>query len=204
MQRIPTGVSYWGMLEPCPTQSSMRVFVLCVSDCTQILVSPSFFLVLDYIGINMASMNSCINPIALYVVSKKFQTCFKVRFDIETMTQWSLIEPGQIWQLQNMLCAHAAGSALTLWLLTTKPLWAIARDRFTSLGNSVQRSHTRLTANPECTHRRRVSVVDCALLLSSMDPVNVKRMRCVLSSSDLQCVLLSLRHVCAVGAHHLD
>ncbi|XP_062311703.1 endothelin receptor type B [Osmerus eperlanus] len=37
----------------------------------------SFFLVLDYIGINMASVNSCINPIALYVVSKKFKTCFK-------------------------------------------------------------------------------------------------------------------------------
>ncbi|KAG6930523.1 endothelin receptor type B [Chelydra serpentina] len=39
----------------------------------------SFFLVLDYIGINMASLNSCINPIALYLVSKRFKTCFKVR-----------------------------------------------------------------------------------------------------------------------------
>ncbi|MGH0123891.1 UNVERIFIED_CONTAM: hypothetical protein FKN15_067696 [Acipenser sinensis] len=37
----------------------------------------SFFLVLDYIGINMASMNSCINPIALYMVSKRFKNCFK-------------------------------------------------------------------------------------------------------------------------------
>ncbi|XP_006639127.1 endothelin receptor type B-like [Lepisosteus oculatus] len=37
----------------------------------------SFFLVLDYIGINMASVNSCINPIALYVVSKRFKTCFR-------------------------------------------------------------------------------------------------------------------------------
>ncbi|XP_055733857.1 endothelin receptor type B-like isoform X2 [Salvelinus fontinalis] len=39
----------------------------------------SVFLVLDYIGINMASLNSCINPIALYMVSKRFKTCFKKR-----------------------------------------------------------------------------------------------------------------------------
>lgn len=39
----------------------------------------SFFLVLDYIGINMASLNSCINPIALYMVSKRFKICFRVR-----------------------------------------------------------------------------------------------------------------------------
>ncbi|KAM6144654.1 LOW QUALITY PROTEIN: endothelin receptor type B-like [Phoenicopterus ruber ruber] len=37
----------------------------------------SFFLVMDYIGINMASLNSCINPIALYLVSKRFKNCFK-------------------------------------------------------------------------------------------------------------------------------
>uniref|UniRef100_A0A3Q3XIZ3 Endothelin receptor type B n=1 Tax=Mola mola TaxID=94237 RepID=A0A3Q3XIZ3_MOLML len=37
----------------------------------------SIFLVLDYFGINMASLNSCINPIALFVVSKRFQRCFK-------------------------------------------------------------------------------------------------------------------------------
>ncbi|XP_069011328.1 endothelin receptor type B-like [Embiotoca jacksoni] len=37
----------------------------------------SVFLVLDYFGINMASLNSCINPIALYIVSKKFKKCFK-------------------------------------------------------------------------------------------------------------------------------
>ncbi|XP_023607487.1 endothelin receptor type B [Myotis lucifugus] len=37
----------------------------------------SFFLVLDYIGINTASLNSCINPIALYLVSKRFKNCFK-------------------------------------------------------------------------------------------------------------------------------
>uniref|UniRef100_A0A674P5U4 Endothelin receptor type B n=1 Tax=Takifugu rubripes TaxID=31033 RepID=A0A674P5U4_TAKRU len=38
----------------------------------------SIFLVLDYFGLNMASLNSCINPIALFVVSKRFQRCFKV------------------------------------------------------------------------------------------------------------------------------
>uniref|UniRef100_A0A665TJY7 Endothelin receptor type B n=1 Tax=Echeneis naucrates TaxID=173247 RepID=A0A665TJY7_ECHNA len=37
----------------------------------------SAFLVLDYFGITMASLNSCINPIALYIVSKKFKRCFK-------------------------------------------------------------------------------------------------------------------------------
>uniref|UniRef100_A0A3B4ZPS5 Endothelin receptor type B n=2 Tax=Stegastes partitus TaxID=144197 RepID=A0A3B4ZPS5_9TELE len=37
----------------------------------------SVFLVLDYFGLNMASLNSCINPIALYIVSKRFKRCFK-------------------------------------------------------------------------------------------------------------------------------
>ncbi|XP_022068631.1 endothelin receptor type B-like [Acanthochromis polyacanthus] len=37
----------------------------------------SFLLVMDYIGINMASLNSCINPIALYFVSQKFKNCFQ-------------------------------------------------------------------------------------------------------------------------------
>ncbi|MEQ2246326.1 hypothetical protein ILYODFUR_037241, partial [Ilyodon furcidens] len=38
----------------------------------------SFLLVMDYIGINMASLNSCINPIALYFVSQKFKNCFQI------------------------------------------------------------------------------------------------------------------------------
>ncbi|XP_043086524.1 endothelin receptor type B [Puntigrus tetrazona] len=37
----------------------------------------STFLVLDYIGLNMASVNSCINPMALYVVSKRFKKYFR-------------------------------------------------------------------------------------------------------------------------------
>uniref|UniRef100_A0A8C4NER0 Endothelin receptor type A n=1 Tax=Eptatretus burgeri TaxID=7764 RepID=A0A8C4NER0_EPTBU len=37
----------------------------------------SFLLVLDYIGINLASVNSCINPIVLYFVSKRFKNCFR-------------------------------------------------------------------------------------------------------------------------------
>lgn len=41
------------------------------------IIFCSFLLVLDYIGINMASLNSCINPIALYLVSKRFKNCFK-------------------------------------------------------------------------------------------------------------------------------
>lgn len=42
----------------------------------------SAFLVLDYIGINMASANSCMNPIALYVVSKRFKAHFKVTLNV--------------------------------------------------------------------------------------------------------------------------
>ena len=38
----------------------------------------SFFLVLDYFSINLATINSCINPIVLYFVSRKFKNCFKV------------------------------------------------------------------------------------------------------------------------------
>ncbi|OCT95493.1 endothelin receptor type B [Xenopus laevis] len=37
----------------------------------------SFLLLLDYIGINMGNLNSCINPIALYLVSTRFRNCFK-------------------------------------------------------------------------------------------------------------------------------
>lgn len=42
------------------------------------VVSFSFLLVLDYLSINLATVNSCINPIILYFVSKKFKNCFKV------------------------------------------------------------------------------------------------------------------------------
>lgn len=37
----------------------------------------NFLLMLDYFSINMATINSCINPIILYFVSKKFKNCFK-------------------------------------------------------------------------------------------------------------------------------
>ncbi|XP_054609621.1 endothelin receptor type B-like [Dunckerocampus dactyliophorus] len=37
----------------------------------------NFLLVLDYFSINMATINSCINPIILYFVSRKFKNCFK-------------------------------------------------------------------------------------------------------------------------------
>ncbi|KAG5286287.1 hypothetical protein AALO_G00013170 [Alosa alosa] len=37
----------------------------------------NFLLILDYLGINLATVNSCINPIILYFVSKKFKNCFK-------------------------------------------------------------------------------------------------------------------------------
>ncbi|KAG8005946.1 Endothelin-1 receptor [Nibea albiflora] len=37
----------------------------------------NFLLVLDYFSINMTTINSCINPIILYLVSKKFKNCFK-------------------------------------------------------------------------------------------------------------------------------
>ncbi|XP_038647885.1 endothelin receptor type Aa isoform X2 [Scyliorhinus canicula] len=37
----------------------------------------NFILVLDFVGLNLAILNSCINPIALYFVSKKFKNCFQ-------------------------------------------------------------------------------------------------------------------------------
>uniref|UniRef100_A0AAY4C2R0 Endothelin-1 receptor n=2 Tax=Denticeps clupeoides TaxID=299321 RepID=A0AAY4C2R0_9TELE len=37
----------------------------------------SFLVVLDYLSVNLATVNSCINPIILYFVSKKFKNCFK-------------------------------------------------------------------------------------------------------------------------------
>ncbi|XP_053559693.1 endothelin-1 receptor [Bombina bombina] len=37
----------------------------------------SFLLVMDFVSINLAALNSCINPIALYFVSKKFKNCFQ-------------------------------------------------------------------------------------------------------------------------------
>ncbi|XP_036967347.1 endothelin receptor type B-like isoform X2 [Acanthopagrus latus] len=37
----------------------------------------NFLLVLDYFSINMATINSCINPIILFFVSKRFKNCFK-------------------------------------------------------------------------------------------------------------------------------
>ncbi|XP_059210236.1 endothelin-1 receptor-like [Centropristis striata] len=37
----------------------------------------NLLLVLDYFSINMATINSCINPIILFFVSKKFKKCFK-------------------------------------------------------------------------------------------------------------------------------
>ncbi|KAJ8348215.1 hypothetical protein SKAU_G00268040 [Synaphobranchus kaupii] len=39
-----------------------------------------FLLVMDYIGINMASLNSCINPVALCFFSQKFKTFFQSCF----------------------------------------------------------------------------------------------------------------------------
>lgn len=37
----------------------------------------NFLLVLDHLSANLATINSCINPIILYFVSKKFKNCFK-------------------------------------------------------------------------------------------------------------------------------
>ncbi|KAG9492138.1 hypothetical protein GDO78_000577 [Eleutherodactylus coqui] len=37
----------------------------------------SFLMSMSYIGLNMADLNSCINPVALYLVSSKYKSCFK-------------------------------------------------------------------------------------------------------------------------------
>ncbi|KAM3935891.1 endothelin receptor type B [Leptodactylus fuscus] len=37
----------------------------------------SFFISANYIGLNLADLNSCINPVALYMVSTRYKNCFK-------------------------------------------------------------------------------------------------------------------------------
>lgn len=37
----------------------------------------NFLISFNYIGLNMADLNSCINPVALYMVSTKYKNCFK-------------------------------------------------------------------------------------------------------------------------------
>lgn len=69
--KMPPGRETFGSLEsPLAVHSASY----------QPLLSPlgSFLLVMDYFGINMASLNSCINPVALYFVSRKFKNCFQV------------------------------------------------------------------------------------------------------------------------------
>lgn len=46
---------------------------------------------MDYIGINMASLNSCINPIALYFVSQKFKNCFQVKNALTGTKKFAII-----------------------------------------------------------------------------------------------------------------
>lgn len=70
----------------------------------------SVFLVLDYFGINMASLNSCINPIALYLVSKRYKSCFKVSRAL-IVSSPSCCCVGQfimktLWSLLDEMCHH--------------------------------------------------------------------------------------------------
>lgn len=80
MRKTLTGVNYWGELDGF---SFFKIFLACALTVWFTGYAPSsssMFLVLDYFGINMASLNSCINPIALYIVSNRFKRCFKVRY----------------------------------------------------------------------------------------------------------------------------
>ena len=64
---------------------------------------------MDYIGINLATMNSCINPIALYFVSKKFKNCFQVSISLNKKIFFIIIISLMIdyvwWSL--LLCTHS-------------------------------------------------------------------------------------------------
>lgn len=71
--------------EKCSSEGQMLLTgfqVACFDD--TVFFCFSFLLLMDYIGINLATMNSCINPIALYFVSKKFKNCFQVRLFYKT------------------------------------------------------------------------------------------------------------------------
>lgn len=65
-RNIWVGVSCWGTKNLIP-------FLLLI--CT--LDMHFFWLLLEYLCINMASISSCINPIAFFLISKR-STCFKV------------------------------------------------------------------------------------------------------------------------------
>lgn len=80
----PTAVNCSGRLADTVgnTNAGNEPIVLCplnLKPVITVLFPISFLLVMDYIGINMASLNSCINPIALYFVSQKFKNCFQVK-----------------------------------------------------------------------------------------------------------------------------
>lgn len=73
----------------------------------------SVFLVLDYFGINMASLNSCINPIALYIISKKFKRCFKVRYTVMHFLFFQLVPYRALFNFrQNLVGVTALWSTL--------------------------------------------------------------------------------------------
>lgn len=57
---------------------------------------------MDYIGINMASLNSCINPIALYFVSQKFKNCFQVKMHTLALRNLPLLEN----KGKEIMCVH--------------------------------------------------------------------------------------------------
>ncbi|KAL6089869.1 hypothetical protein STEG23_031958, partial [Scotinomys teguina] len=72
----------------------------------------SFLLLMDYIGINLATMNSCINPIALYFVSKKFKNCFQdlmqaLEYSCESVSEYSsesvILGPDQLLSINRYL-----------------------------------------------------------------------------------------------------
>nr|NP_001079347.1 endothelin-3 receptor precursor [Xenopus laevis]P32940.1 RecName: Full=Endothelin-3 receptor; AltName: Full=Endothelin C receptor; Short=ET-C; Short=ET-CR; Flags: Precursor [Xenopus laevis]AAA49704.1 endothelin-3 receptor [Xenopus laevis] len=49
----------------------------CIMAEIQTGVNYQLLMVMNYTGINMASLNSCIGPVALYFVSRKFKNCFQ-------------------------------------------------------------------------------------------------------------------------------
>lgn len=101
----------------------------------------SFLLVMNYIGINMASLNSCINPIALYLVSKRFKNCFKVRFVYPVLLKMKL--NGIRWNLLRKKFNSVLKMPIFQWQAVTVSF--VTEEIFFAIRQSRELDHS-----PEC------------------------------------------------------
>lgn len=106
----------------------------------------SIFLVLDYFGMNMASLNSCINPIALYIVSRRFKKCFKVRALIPLPLSDVCWKHCSLWWMRCVCLEHIMESCL--WRLlpdSSEYTWGGHKWKWTGKTLSVEKKNNLAT-----------------------------------------------------------